>query len=202
MEVFYICTTGDMAHIDTIFKFLPHTRQHWCIDIPYCCNDPCLKARIVSYRCVPCHPWYTHRTPLVVKKIFSSFPVAVHNSIKLVPLVFLLWMFVITENIMKRSVLITEESRMLSECKWGVEKKQSKVPCHVSRRYTSTVLSRVGKRYRSMRAWYTSPDSSTGCPEFWTFDGDLLRKIQKNGRKVRKYLRWHSSVVHLLLLRC
>jgi len=23
-----VCTTGDTAHIDTIFKFLPHTRQH------------------------------------------------------------------------------------------------------------------------------------------------------------------------------
>jgi hypothetical protein len=22
-----VCTTGDAAHIDTIFKFLPHTRQ-------------------------------------------------------------------------------------------------------------------------------------------------------------------------------
>jgi hypothetical protein len=22
------CTTGDTAHIDTIFKFLPHVRQH------------------------------------------------------------------------------------------------------------------------------------------------------------------------------
>ena len=26
--MFDVCTTGDMAHIDTIFKFLPHTRQH------------------------------------------------------------------------------------------------------------------------------------------------------------------------------
>jgi len=23
-----LCTTGDTAHIDTIFKFVPHTRQH------------------------------------------------------------------------------------------------------------------------------------------------------------------------------
>ena len=28
LEVFDVCTTGDTAHIDTIFKFLPHTRQH------------------------------------------------------------------------------------------------------------------------------------------------------------------------------
>jgi len=28
LKVFDVCTTGDTAHIDTIFKFLPHTRQH------------------------------------------------------------------------------------------------------------------------------------------------------------------------------
>jgi len=54
---------GDKAHIDMIFKFLPHTRQH---------VDEC---------------------------------VAVKNSIKVGPLVFLLEMFVITENIMKCPVL-------------------------------------------------------------------------------------------------
>jgi hypothetical protein len=37
-----VCTAGDTAHIDTIFKFLPHTCQHGCIDILHCCNDPCL----------------------------------------------------------------------------------------------------------------------------------------------------------------
>jgi hypothetical protein len=42
--MFDVCTTGDTAHIDTIFKFLPQTRQHGCIDILYCCNDPCLAA--------------------------------------------------------------------------------------------------------------------------------------------------------------
>jgi hypothetical protein len=36
------CTTGDKVHIDTIFKFLPHTRQHGCIDNLHCCNDPFL----------------------------------------------------------------------------------------------------------------------------------------------------------------
>jgi len=30
LEMFDVCTTGDTAHIDTIFKFLPHTRQHGC----------------------------------------------------------------------------------------------------------------------------------------------------------------------------
>ena len=41
LEMFDVCTTGDTAHIDTIFKFLPHTRQDGCIDILHCCNDPC-----------------------------------------------------------------------------------------------------------------------------------------------------------------
>jgi len=27
LVIFDVCTTGDMAHINTIFKFLPHTRQ-------------------------------------------------------------------------------------------------------------------------------------------------------------------------------
>jgi hypothetical protein len=42
LVMFDVCTTGDTAHTDTIFKFLPHTRQHGCIDILHCCNDPCL----------------------------------------------------------------------------------------------------------------------------------------------------------------
>jgi hypothetical protein len=59
LEKFDLCTTGDTAHIDTIFKFLPHTRQHGCIDVVE-----------------------------VVKKNFFSFPVAVNNFIKVGPLVF------------------------------------------------------------------------------------------------------------------
>jgi hypothetical protein len=42
LEMFDVCTTGDTAHIDTIFKFLPHTCQLGCIDILHSCNDPCL----------------------------------------------------------------------------------------------------------------------------------------------------------------
>ena len=59
-------------------------------------------------RCVPCPPWCTHRTSLVVKNIFFSFPVAVNNSIKVGPLVFLLQMFVITEKIMYYVCLISK----------------------------------------------------------------------------------------------
>ena len=42
LEVYDVCTTGDTAHIDTIFKFLPHMRQHGCIDILHYCIDSCL----------------------------------------------------------------------------------------------------------------------------------------------------------------
>jgi len=45
LAMFDVCTTGDTAHIDMIFKFLPHRRQPGCIDILdilHCCNDPCL----------------------------------------------------------------------------------------------------------------------------------------------------------------
>jgi hypothetical protein len=28
LKMFDVRTSGDTAHIDTIFKFLPHTRQH------------------------------------------------------------------------------------------------------------------------------------------------------------------------------
>jgi len=52
LEVFDVCTTGDTAQI---FKLLPHTRQH---------VDMCVPRTWISYRCVPCHPWCTHRTPL------------------------------------------------------------------------------------------------------------------------------------------
>ena len=42
LEMFGVCTTGDTAHLDTTFKSLPHKRQHECIDILHCWNDPCL----------------------------------------------------------------------------------------------------------------------------------------------------------------
>jgi aspartyl/asparaginyl-tRNA synthetase len=30
LEMFNVCTTGDTAYIDSMLKFLPHTRQHGC----------------------------------------------------------------------------------------------------------------------------------------------------------------------------
>jgi len=58
-----------------------------CSSEEYRCThlDTCLARTWISYRCVPCHPWCTHRTFLVVKKI--TFPVAVNNSITVGPLV-------------------------------------------------------------------------------------------------------------------
>jgi hypothetical protein len=46
--MFDVCNTGDTAHIDTILKFLPRTRQHGCIDILHCCNDPCRARTVLS----------------------------------------------------------------------------------------------------------------------------------------------------------
>jgi hypothetical protein len=71
LDMLDVCTTCDMAHIDMIFKLLPHTHQHGCIDILHCCA--CVARTWISYRCVPCHPWCTHRTSRVVKKTFSVF---------------------------------------------------------------------------------------------------------------------------------
>jgi hypothetical protein len=39
LEMFGVCTMGDTAQINTIFKFLPHTCQHRCIDVFHCYND-------------------------------------------------------------------------------------------------------------------------------------------------------------------
>ena len=35
LEIFDMCTTGDTAHINTIFKFLPHTRQRMWQELEY-----------------------------------------------------------------------------------------------------------------------------------------------------------------------
>jgi hypothetical protein len=32
LKMFDVSTTGDTAHIDTIFKFLPHKRQQGCVE--------------------------------------------------------------------------------------------------------------------------------------------------------------------------
>jgi len=45
------------------------SEEYWCTHV-----DACLARTWISYRCMPCHPWCTHRTSLVVKKkTFSVF---------------------------------------------------------------------------------------------------------------------------------
>jgi hypothetical protein len=94
LETFDVYPTGETANIDTIFKFLLHTRQHGCIDILHYWNDSLAVKDIdapmlmrvwqkLEYRIDVCRV-----ISLVVKKI--SFPVAVNNSMKVGPLVFLL----------------------------------------------------------------------------------------------------------------
>jgi hypothetical protein len=84
-----------------------------CSSDEYRCThvDACVARTWISYRCVRCHPWCTHRTPLLLipiairpfqfglgfhsnisscQKNFFSFPVAVNNSIKVGPLVFVI----------------------------------------------------------------------------------------------------------------
>jgi hypothetical protein len=53
---------------------LPKGTDH-CSCEEYRCThvDACVAKTWISYRCVPCHPWCTHRTSLVVKKTFSDF---------------------------------------------------------------------------------------------------------------------------------
>jgi len=46
--MFDVCTTGDTVHIDTIFNYV----------------DAYVARTWISYRCVPCYPWCTHRTSL------------------------------------------------------------------------------------------------------------------------------------------
>ena len=59
----------------TIWPRWPKGTDH-CSSEEYRCAhvDACVARTWISYRCVPCHPWCTHRTSLVVKKkSFSVF---------------------------------------------------------------------------------------------------------------------------------
>jgi hypothetical protein len=47
-EVFDVCSTGDTAHIDTIFKFLPHTHTHTHVNM----GAFCLHRHPVSLNCL------------------------------------------------------------------------------------------------------------------------------------------------------
>jgi hypothetical protein len=61
LEMFDVCTTGNTAHIDTIFRFLPHTRQHGCIMFLF----------IHSYR-LAVEMWTTMKNNFLKKKKFLS----------------------------------------------------------------------------------------------------------------------------------
>jgi hypothetical protein len=135
LEIFEVCTTGDMAHIDTPFKFLRHTCQHGRIDVLHCYNDMCLQPQrghvamvghtstskhgsLQQWR-IPIHPcWRVCGKNLNIVSICAVSPV-VHiskNSVKVSPLVFLLYMCVNTENIMKRPVLLMLGTNFIEQC--------------------------------------------------------------------------------------
>jgi len=79
LEAFDVCTTGDTAHINTIFKLLPHARHHSdnLNIVSMCAVSPVVHtSNISSYQ--------------KKKKNFFNFPVAVNSSIKIGPSVFLL----------------------------------------------------------------------------------------------------------------
>jgi len=44
------------------------SEEYWCTHV-----DVCVARTLISYRCVPCHPWCIRCTSLVVKKTFSVF---------------------------------------------------------------------------------------------------------------------------------
>jgi len=52
----------------------PKDTDH-CSSEEYRCAhvDACVARTWISYRCVPCHPWCTHRTSLFVKKYIFQF---------------------------------------------------------------------------------------------------------------------------------
>ena len=57
LEMFDVCTTGDTAHIDTIFQFLPHTRQHVDACVARTGTTENIMKRPVLLRCyVPLSP--------------------------------------------------------------------------------------------------------------------------------------------------
>jgi len=81
LEMFDVCAMGDTAHIDTIFKLLPHTHINMLMCV--CGNN----LNIVSM-CAVSPVAHTSNISSCIKK--NNFPVAVNNSIKVGPLVFLL----------------------------------------------------------------------------------------------------------------
>jgi hypothetical protein len=78
--MFYVCTTGETAHIDTMLKFLPHTRQNGCIDILNCCNDPCLQVSEVTWQMVERIPGL--QFPLICSDYAANWPETVQRHLQ------------------------------------------------------------------------------------------------------------------------
>jgi hypothetical protein len=102
-----MCTTVNTARIDTIFKFFLQAR---IIAAVKKIDEPTL-ARVwneLKYRIEGCRVTRGAHIELLQlsKQNVFSVPVAMNNSMKVSSLVFLLFMFVIKENIMKRPVLL------------------------------------------------------------------------------------------------
>jgi hypothetical protein len=94
LEVFDGCTTGDTAHINTIFKFNDQCVYTEIIEAMKNIDAPTLTRvwQELQYRIDMCRVTRgAHIKLLYLKKNnFFSFPVTVSNSIKVGPLVFLL----------------------------------------------------------------------------------------------------------------
>jgi hypothetical protein len=69
-KMFKVLTICRNTSVETSHHGFPEAFQleHGCIDAPMLTRE----ARTwISYRFVPCHPWCTHRTSLVSKKLFQ-----------------------------------------------------------------------------------------------------------------------------------
>jgi hypothetical protein len=95
LEKFDVCTRGDTAHIDTISKFLPRTHQQPLGQRGHAAvkniDAPILNRvwQELEYRIDVCRVIRGVHISSCQKRFFS-FPVALNNSIKVGPLVFLL----------------------------------------------------------------------------------------------------------------
>ena len=100
LRKFFFLTTGDVQcvhhglhgnHRYDIQVLATHVSPWWCV---------CGRNLNIVLMCAVSSMVHISNTSSCQKKNFLSFPVAVNNSIKVGPLVFLLQIFVITENIM------------------------------------------------------------------------------------------------------
>jgi hypothetical protein len=71
-KVFFL-TTGDVRSVQWGTDHCKGTDN--CRSEEYRCThvDACVARTWIFYRYVPCHSWCTHRTSLIVKKLFQFF---------------------------------------------------------------------------------------------------------------------------------